>query len=69
MRQTKFKVIATGYEYPCMDLEKEKLGSIGADGVMILFPYCMNLSRFQVLNHFRFIAEKVNIPIIICDNP
>jgi len=33
MRQTKFKVIATGYEYPCMDLEKEKLGSIGAEPI------------------------------------
>jgi len=42
---------------------------IGADGVMILLPYCMNPSWFQLLNHFRFIAEKVNIPIIIYDNP
>jgi len=31
MGQTNFKVIATGHEYPCMDLEKEKLGSIGAE--------------------------------------
>ncbi len=42
---------------------------IGADGVLILPPYYYNPSQEEIIYHYETIADNVNIPIMIYNNP
>ncbi len=42
---------------------------IGSDGVLVITPYYLSPPRDDVLNHFRRLAEKVNIPVVLYNNP
>jgi len=41
----------------------------GADAVMILMPYYMKPLQEEMIYHFETIAEKVDIPIMVYNNP
>ncbi len=43
--------------------------SIGADGVLIISPYYFNPLQDEILYHFETIADNVDIPIMLYNNP
>jgi 4-hydroxy-tetrahydrodipicolinate synthase len=43
--------------------------SIGADAVLILSPYYFNPLQDEILYHFETIADNVDIPIMVYNNP
>ena len=42
---------------------------IGADGVLSIIPYYNKPTQEGLIQHFKMIAEKVDIPIIIYNSP
>ncbi len=42
---------------------------LGADAILILPPFTMGLSKIQVYEHYKDIANNINIPIILYNNP
>lgn len=40
-----------------------------ADGLMIVAPYYINPSKSDLIDHFRYIAKSVRIPIMVYDVP
>lgn len=62
--------VGTGHYSTKITIELSKHAEeIGADGVMIICPYYITPPRKDVLNHFRRIAENINIPIMVYNNP
>jgi len=47
----------------------EHAAEIGADGVMVLPSYFYKSTQDEVIAHFKAIAESVDIPIMIYNNP
>lgn len=43
--------------------------SIGVDGIMLVTPYYNKTTQRGLVNHYKFIAERLNIPIIIYNVP
>jgi len=41
----------------------------GADGLLILPPYCSCPTTSQVMAHIRAVAERVDLPILLYNNP
>ena len=41
----------------------------GADGVMIILPYYMRPPKKDVPDHYRAVADAIDIPIILYNNP
>jgi len=42
---------------------------VGADGVMVVTPYFNRVSDEELYDYYKMIAEKVDIPIIVYNNP
>lgn len=42
---------------------------LGADGLMILPPYYYTPTHEEIYNYYKAICEKVNIPIMVYNNP
>jgi 4-hydroxy-tetrahydrodipicolinate synthase len=47
----------------------QRSAELGANGLCILTPYMVRLTQKEVFNHFRAIAEAVDLPIILYSNP
>ncbi len=43
--------------------------SLGADGVMVVAPYYGHLSQAELFVHFSTLAQSVDIPIMLYNNP
>lgn len=43
--------------------------TFGADGIMVLPPFYSSPSRRELVRHFRRIAEAVDIPVMLYNNP
>ncbi len=41
----------------------------GADGVMVVPPYYCNPDEEEIYQHYKTLAESINIPIILYNNP
>ncbi|SHJ17337.1 4-hydroxy-tetrahydrodipicolinate synthase [Dethiosulfatibacter aminovorans DSM 17477] len=52
----------------CLQLSQYAV-SIGVDGIMLVTPYYNKTTQRGLVNHYRFIAERVDIPIIIYNVP
>ena len=42
---------------------------VGADGVLIVPPYYYKPNEREIYEHYRLIAEKIDIPIMLYNNP
>ncbi len=42
---------------------------LGSDGVLVIVPYYVKPTQEGIINHFEFIRENSNIPIILYNNP
>lgn len=43
--------------------------TLGADGVMVLPPFYANVTEDELFHHFKTIAESIEIPVMIYNNP
>lgn len=43
--------------------------TLGADGVMLVHPYYCRPSQRELSEHYKYVAERVNLPIMIYNNP
>ncbi len=43
--------------------------TLGADGVMLVHPYYCRPSQRELEEHYKYVAERVNLPIMIYNNP
>ena len=43
--------------------------TLGADGVMLVHPYYCRPSQRELAEHYKYVAERVNLPIMIYNNP
>jgi 4-hydroxy-tetrahydrodipicolinate synthase len=48
----------------CMMAEK-----LGVDGVMLVYPYYCRPSQSELYEHYKYVAEHVNLPIMVYNNP
>lgn len=51
-----------------LELSKD-LQSVGADGLLIITPYYNKTSQAGFVKHFTYIADRVNLPIVIYNIP
>lgn len=42
---------------------------LGADGVMVLPPFYSSPSRHELIHHFRRVADAIDIPLMLYNNP
>lgn len=47
----------------------EHAAESGADGLMIIPPYCASPTTNQVMEHINEVAKKVDLPILLYNNP
>ncbi len=61
--------VATGHASTklCIELSKHA-ESIGADGVMVIVPYYLRPTQKQICEHYRAVANSINIPLMIYNN-
>ncbi len=52
----------------CLQLSQYAV-SIGVDGIMLVTPYYNKTTQRGLVNHYRFIAERVDVPILIYNVP
>jgi 4-hydroxy-tetrahydrodipicolinate synthase len=52
----------------CLQLSQHA-ESLGVDGLMIVTPYYNKTTQRGLVNHYRFIADRVNVPIIAYNVP
>lgn len=52
----------------CLQLS-QYAASIGVDGIMLVTPYYNKTTQRGLINHYRFIAERVDVPIIVYNVP
>jgi 4-hydroxy-tetrahydrodipicolinate synthase len=52
----------------CLQLS-QSAESIGVDGIMVVTPYYNKTTQRGLVNHYKFIAERVNVPIIVYNVP
>lgn len=50
----------------CLAQEMEK---IGVDALSVISPYFVKLTEDELANHFKMVAESVNIPVILYNIP
>lgn len=59
---------ATNATRECIELSKHA-DNIGADGVMVLPPFCIPLSNDEFCLHYEMISKAIDIPIIVYNSP
>jgi len=42
---------------------------LGVDGVMLVHPYYCRPSQSELYEHYKYVAEHVNLPIMVYNNP
>lgn len=63
-------LIGTGAEYTDDVIRySQQAETLGADGVMIIPPFYSTPTEDELFEHYRRIAEAINIPIMLYNNP
>ena len=53
----------------CSTRGVEVVGSLGADGVMIIPPFYSTPTEDELFHHYKAVGEALAIPIMIYNNP
>lgn len=62
--------VGTGAESTREAIELTKSAEdVGVDAVTIITPYYIKPNAEELIHHFRIIAEKVDLPVIVYNNP
>lgn len=63
-------IAGTGSNDTTYALELSKFAeSVGADGLLMVTPYYNKTTQRGLINHYTYIADRVNIPIIVYNVP